>query len=245
MKIKIENYDVVKYYQDGICKKSKLLKHFGSACRVLNSDLTISIIPLSWIQKIKKRTHLPFEECIVTKHAIERASERFLVKNHKLVGGLLIGTSGLILLILSWYLAVKLDKIKRERMILLIILFVGAVIYFSFLEQQFISLNLFADRMVDRHLFNWEIKAGQFLFLNSFFIVLLAPLFAILWVAMNRKKIEPNLPAKFGWGIIQAGIGFGCLIIGMKIAGAEACRSLFERSIVVERNAARPVQKAH
>lgn len=83
MKIKIENYDVVKYYQDGICKKSKLLKHFGSACRVLNSDLTISIIPLSWIQKIKKRTHLPFEECIVTKHAIERASERFLVKNHK------------------------------------------------------------------------------------------------------------------------------------------------------------------
>ena len=48
-----------------------------------NYEQIFLLLTLKKPQKIKKRTHLPFEECIVTKHAIERASERFLVKNHK------------------------------------------------------------------------------------------------------------------------------------------------------------------
>ena len=144
-----------------------------------------------------------------------------LVKYHSVVGALLIAVSGIILLFLSWYMAVKLDKVPRERMLVLIILFVAAVVYFAFLEQQFISLNLFADRMMDRTLFNTELPAGTFLSLNALFVLLFGPVFAFLWIFLSKRNKEPNIPAKFGWGIIQAALGFGALIVGMKIAGLD------------------------
>ena len=52
------------------------------------------------------------------------------------------------------------------------------------------------------------------MFLNPFFIFLLAPLFAWLWTALARNNLEPSTPVKFALGITQAGLGFGALVIG-------------------------------
>ena len=49
---------------------------------------------------------------------------------------------------------------------------------------------------------------------NSFFIFLLAPVFAWLWTTMGRRGIEPSTPVKFGLGVGLAGLGFGALVMG-------------------------------
>jgi POT family proton-dependent oligopeptide transporter len=75
-------------------------------------------------------------------------------------------------------------------------------------------MTLYADRVMDRHLFGVEFTAAQFGSLNSFFIFLCAPLFAWLWTVLGRRGLEPNTPVKFALGIAQAGLGFGALVIG-------------------------------
>jgi POT family proton-dependent oligopeptide transporter len=57
--------------------------------------------------------------------------------------------------------------------------------------------------------------AAQTNFFNPGLIVLLAPLFAGMWGWLNRKGMEPSTPLKFGLGIVQAGLGFLVLVVGI------------------------------
>jgi len=59
-----------------------------------------------------------------------------------------------------------------------------------------------------------DFTASQFGSLNAGFIMLLAIPFAALWVWLGRRNLEPSTPVKFGLGIIQAGLGFGALVLG-------------------------------
>jgi POT family proton-dependent oligopeptide transporter len=83
------------------------------------------------------------------------------------------------------------------------------VIFWALFEQAYTSLNLFADRVLDRG----EIAAGTFLSLNALFIILLAPVFAWLWVKLG--KYNPNTAVKFSLALILVGLGFGSLVIGI------------------------------
>jgi POT family proton-dependent oligopeptide transporter len=44
--------------------------------------------------------------------------------------------------------------------------------------------------------------------------MLLALPLAGLWVWLEKRRLNPNTPVKFGLGIIQAGLGFGALVLG-------------------------------
>ncbi|UXX78912.1 peptide MFS transporter [Reichenbachiella carrageenanivorans] len=66
----------------------------------------------------------------------------------------------------------------------------------------------------------WEVTAVQTGSLNAMFIFLLAPLFAWLWTFLSRNKMEPGTPLKFGLGILQAGLGFGALVLGATMPDA-------------------------
>jgi POT family proton-dependent oligopeptide transporter len=43
---------------------------------------------------------------------------------------------------------------------------------------------------------------------NSLFVIILSPLIGILWIWMNKKKIEPNTIIKFGLGFIFLAASF-------------------------------------
>jgi POT family proton-dependent oligopeptide transporter len=75
-------------------------------------------------------------------------------------------------------------------------------------------MTLYADRVMDRNLLGVEWTAAQFGALNPLFIFLFAPLFAWLWAALGRRNLAPPTPVKFALGIMQAGLGFGALVIG-------------------------------
>ena len=55
---------------------------------------------------------------------------------------------------------------------------------------------------------NWEIPASWFQSINAFYIVVFAPIFSVLWVKLDKKRLNPNTPMKFAWGMILLALGF-------------------------------------
>lgn len=53
--------------------------------------------------------------------------------------------------------------------------------------------------------------ASSLTFLGAFFVVVLTPIFAWLWPLLDRAHLNPSHSAKFGWGLIFAGLSMGVL----------------------------------
>ena len=101
-----------------------------------------------------------------------------------------------------------LDATEKKRVGVIAILFVGAAMFWSGFEQAGSSFNLFAQDYTDRVVFGWEIPASWLQSVNPFFIIVLAPFFAALWVNLGKRNLNPSTPVKFGIGLIQMAIGF-------------------------------------
>jgi len=127
------------------------------------------------------------------------------------------GTTGLIGLLaaayFTWLLAFAgLGAQDRKRIIVIIVLFLAASMFWAGFEQAGSSLNLFAKRYTDRLVGGFEIPAGWFQTLNPIFIIVLAPVFSWAWIALARRQLNPSTPAKFALGLITLGLGFAVMI---------------------------------
>lgn len=136
-----------------------------------------------------------------------------MVQRHEVVSASLMVAGAASFIYIVYYAITKLDVKAREQLIALTILIVFTVIFWALFEQAYTSLNLFADRVLDRG----SIKAGTFLSLNAFFIILLAPVFAWLWVKLG--KYNPNTAVKFSIALMLVGLGFGSLVLGINLSG--------------------------
>ena len=97
---------------------------------------------------------------------------------------------------------------ERKRIGAIIVMFVAAALFWSGFEQAGSSFNLFAERYTDRVMFGWEVPASWLQSINPFFIVILAPMFAALWVRLGIKGLEPSTPIKMVLGLLQMALGF-------------------------------------
>jgi proton-dependent oligopeptide transporter, POT family len=97
---------------------------------------------------------------------------------------------------------------ERNRVYVMIALFIAGTMYYAAQEQTATSLTLFAERYTDRRLFGWHIPAGVFQSVSSVYILLLAPAFSALWIALDRRGTNPSIPVKFAAGLILMGGGF-------------------------------------
>jgi POT family proton-dependent oligopeptide transporter len=100
------------------------------------------------------------------------------------------------------------------------ILILSTVVFWALFEQSAGSMTLYADRVVDREAGGITFTGAQFGSLNAMFIWILAIPFAALWTWLSKKNLEPSTPAKFALGIIQAGLGFGALVLGAQFPNA-------------------------
>ena len=139
----------------------------------------------------------------------------FLVQNSQLVGQLLGGFG--IIFIGAWllYALLKCAPEERDRLIVVGILILFSLIFWALFEQAGSSLNILTDRGVDRTIFGWEVPASMFQSLNAGFIFTIAPLFALLWISLAKRNMEPSTPIKFSIGIVFVGLGFLALVYGM------------------------------
>jgi POT family proton-dependent oligopeptide transporter len=136
-----------------------------------------------------------------------------LVRYNDVVGYLLAATALFVVYTLIMA-GVKGDKILLHRMIAFIILLIFNVTFWACFEQAGTSLTVFADRNVDRHILGWEMAAPTTQNFNPLFILIFGSVFSVMWIWLDRIKKNPNIPMKFGFGIIQLGLGFLMVQLG-------------------------------
>jgi POT family proton-dependent oligopeptide transporter len=115
---------------------------------------------------------------------------------------------------------------EKKRVVLIIVLFIFATIFWSAFEQAPTSLNLFARDFTDRHIFGWEAPTTWLQAANSVFVILLAPVFGVLWLALGKRNRNPSSPAKFSFGLFAAAIAFWIMLAAANkvVAGGAATR---------------------
>jgi POT family proton-dependent oligopeptide transporter len=140
-----------------------------------------------------------------------------LVQYQDVIQGLLI-VSGVALLGYVLYESFKLPKEPRERMFAILFLIALNPLFWGLFEQAGGSMNLFTDRFVERS----GVPASIFQSINPIYIILMAPLFASLWVWLGQKGKEPSAPAKFGLALAQMGLANLVLVWGAEAFGIAA-----------------------
>lgn len=113
------------------------------------------------------------------------------------------------LLFFGWaFLFARLTPIEMKRMVVIVILFVAAVIFFAGFEQAGSSFSLFAERYTDRTIGSWTLAAGMFQSLNPLFVIVLSPVIAAMWVGFAKRNAQPLLATKLSWGLLMLAAGF-------------------------------------
>lgn len=97
------------------------------------------------------------------------------------------------------------DQWSRVAVILVLAFF--NIFFWVGFEQAGTTFNLFAADNTDRMIGNFEIPASWFQSINAIFIVILAPLFSMLWLKLDQFKMDPKTPFKFAWGMALLAIG--------------------------------------
>ena len=147
----------------------------------------------------------------------------FLVQYNNIVGWALGVSVVAAIVFIVWFLIAKCNRIERERMMLALVLIFGSVIFFTLFEQAGTSLNLFAARNVELG----AISAAQTQSFNAGFILIFAPIFAAMWAWLATHGRDPNPTLKFGFGLMQVGLGFLVVVWAQGMADDQFRMPLF------------------
>ncbi|MCY0942191.1 peptide MFS transporter [Streptomyces antarcticus] len=115
-----------------------------------------------------------------------------------------------------------LSSTEQTKMSAFIWFFVAAAVFWMIYDQGGSTLSLFGTNNSERNLFGWEMPNVLFQSLNPLFVVLLAPLFAWMWLALARRNREPSTIVKFSIALIIVGASFFVFCVPLsQTAGTE------------------------
>jgi POT family proton-dependent oligopeptide transporter len=107
-------------------------------------------------------------------------------------------------------------KVQRDRVIAMLIIFVFNVLFWMFYEQAGSSFNFLAQNIVDRRMFGgWEFPVGWFQSVAPLALVLLAPFISLGWGWLDKRRLEPSIPRKFGLGLLGNALAFVVLMYAL------------------------------
>lgn len=119
------------------------------------------------------------------------------------------------------------DKVVKQKLIAAMILILFSILFFAIFEQAGGSLALFANSNLHHDLLFFKIDPnvvnnGA----NSFFVITLSPLLGVLWLALAKRKTEPNTVIKFGLGFLFLGLAYYIFFSTRFFADADGKTSL-------------------
>lgn len=132
---------------------------------------------------------------------------------------------GPVTLLYLFYEMSKVTPSERKKLWAALIFILFSVLFWGIYEQSGGSLSIFAAKNLNKDLLGLDPNGVN----NSggaFFIIFLAPLAGLLWIWLNKRKIEPNTIIKFGLGFIFLGLGFYALFGTRFFANAAGVTSL-------------------
>lgn len=119
------------------------------------------------------------------------------------------------------YLGMQFEKKVREKLWACTLLIIFSVVFWGFYEQSGGSLNLMAEHNVNMMVGGTLLPSAMVNnSVNPFYIVLLTPLFAMMWELLIKYKLEPSTPMKFGISFLLLGAGYYMFMAGGKVGAA-------------------------
>ncbi len=105
------------------------------------------------------------------------------------------------------------DRVQTQRYLALLLLFVALVLFWALSFQGVTSLNFFARDHV-RAPFDYTLFQSA----NPLYILLFAPLLALLWPWLGRRGRDPSTPRKFGIGLLLVALSYGLVAAVIRYA---------------------------
>ena len=106
------------------------------------------------------------------------------------------------------YFFSELNQDEKKRMYSILLICFASACFWAGFEQAGSSLNLFGRDYTDRLIGSFEIPTTWFQSANSFFIPILSPFFAALWVSLGKRMLDPSYAVKSAFGLIIMASGF-------------------------------------
>ncbi len=101
-----------------------------------------------------------------------------------------------------------LNKIEKDRVIVLFISFILVIVFWGAFEQAGGLMNIYASEKTNRMLMGWEVPASWFQSLNALFIIVLGTTVAAFWAKRKLKGKMSSSLFKMCLGLIIMGMGF-------------------------------------
>ncbi|TJY41780.1 peptide MFS transporter [Cohnella pontilimi] len=134
----------------------------------------------------------------------------------------LVGILGILIPIAYFvvmYRSPKTTGIERSRVVAYIPLFIASVMFWAIEEQGSTILANYADKRTQLDFAGLHISPAWFQSLNPLFIIVLAPVFAWLWIKMGAR--EPSIPVKFSLALLFAGVSFLVILLPAYFGGSD------------------------
>ncbi|MDG5485143.1 peptide MFS transporter [Mycolicibacterium gadium] len=100
----------------------------------------------------------------------------------------------------------KVAPIERTRLRAFIPLFIANAVFWSLFQQIFTVLAIYSDERMNWSIFGWTAPSSWIGSIEPVWIILLSPLFAIMWTRLGERA--PTTPRKFAYGVIGMGVAF-------------------------------------
>jgi proton-dependent oligopeptide transporter, POT family len=128
------------------------------------------------------------------------------------------------------YLGYEMTKNKlaeNKKLLAALIFIVFSIIFWAFFEQSGGSLSIFAAGNLNDDLLGLTLDPNAVNnAANALFVIIFAPIVGLVWLALAKKKIEPNTVVKFGLAFIFLAIAFYILYATRLFANVEGVTSL-------------------
>jgi POT family proton-dependent oligopeptide transporter len=112
------------------------------------------------------------------------------------------------------YFAVQRSQ-ESKRIAAILVFFMAAQVFWAIFEQSGSSVTLFADRLTRNEVFGFTFPSSWWQSVNSVWVILLAPVFAVLWLKLGRR--QPSSPVKFAIGLAFVALSFVWMIPAAKL----------------------------
>lgn len=141
----------------------------------------------------------------------------YLLFNYTIDGFLLAIASLIVLIYLGYYMRQHNKQIRKNITKILLILFV-VIVFTTFLTQGGATLNLFIERIIDRHIFGFLIPTAEFYALDPIFMLTIGPFIIALLAIISRRKNTSLTYARLILALLFLAMGFLVFLLAAKHA---------------------------
>jgi len=176
-------------------------------------------------QPVKKRTA---KEIVVYVGALLSIPLIFImIKNTDYTDYFMYTIGPLAVLYFLYETYIERDAKAQRKLIAAFVFILFSVIFWAFFEQSGGSLALFAKDNLHHNLLFFDINPNIVNNTsNSLFVIIFSPILGLLWLAMAKKKLEPNTVIKFGLGFLFLALAFYVFYYTKFFADANGLTSL-------------------